>query len=116
MWLRRKRRHTEARAALTLAAKEFEHLGARPWAERAHSEFRAASAPGNRPKDNNAPLSPQERRIAELAATGATTKQIAIQLTISPRTVDAHMRNVFAKLGITSRAALSEALRQRDSA
>jgi DNA-binding CsgD family transcriptional regulator len=115
MWLRRKRRHTEARAALTLAAKKFEHLGARPWVDRAHSEFRAADAPGNRAVDRNAPLSPQERRIAGLAATGATTKQIAVQLTVSPRTVDAHMRNVFAKLGITSRAALSEALRQRDS-
>ena len=116
MWLRRKRRHTEARAALTLAANKFEYLGARPWADRAHSELRAADAPGNRAVDRNAPLSPQERRIAGLAATGATTKQIAVQLTVSPRTVDAHMRNVFAKLGITSRAALSEALRQRDSA
>ena len=115
MWLRRQRRHTEARAALTLAAKKFEHLGARPWADRAHSEFRAAGAPGNRAVDRNAPLSPQERRIAELAATGATTKQIASQLSVSPRTVDAHLRNLFPKLGVTSRAALSEALRQLDS-
>jgi len=115
MWLRRQRRFTEARTALTKAAKEFEYLGAHPWAERAHSEFRAAGAPGNRAVDRNAPLSPQERRIAELAATGATTKQIAIQLTISPRTVDTHMRNLFAKLGVTSRAALGTALRQLDS-
>jgi len=114
MWLRRQRRHTLARDTLKRAAKAFDHLGARPWAERAHSEFHAAGAPGNRPKDNNAPLSPQERRIAELAATGATTKQIAIQLTISPRTVDTHMRNLFPKLGVTSRAALGEALRQLD--
>ena len=101
---------------MTLAAKKFEYLGAHPWADRAHAEFRAAGAPGNRALGRNAPLSPQERRIAELAATGATTKQIAVQLTVSPRTVDAHLRNLFAKLGITSRAALSESLRQRDSA
>lgn len=116
MWLRRQRRLTEARTALTQAAKKFDRLGARPWSDRAHAEFRAAGAPGSRPLDRNAPLSPQERRIADLAATGATTKQIAVRLTVSPRTVDAHLRNVFAKLGITSRAAVSEALRQRDSA
>ena len=115
MWLRRQRRHTQARETLTRAAKAFDHLGAKPWADRAQAEFRASAAGGNRPKRQNAPLSPQERRIAELAATGATSKQIAAQLTISPRTVDTHLRNLYPKLGITSRAALGEALRQRDS-
>ena len=115
MWLRRQRRHTQARETLTRAAKAFDHLGAKPWADRAHAEFRASAATGNRSTEHNAPLSPQERRIAELAATGATSKQIAAQLTISPRTVDTHLRNLYPKLGITSRAALGEALRQRDS-
>ena len=52
----------------------------------------------------------------DLAASGATTKQFASQLTVSPRTVDTHLRNLVPKLGVTSRAALSEALRQLDSA
>ena len=115
MWLRRQRRHTQARAALNLAAKAFDHLGAKPWTDRANAELRAAGAPGNRTVKLNAPLSPQERRVAELASSGATTKQIAAQLTLSPRTVDTHLRKIFMKLGITSRVALNEALRQLDS-
>ena len=115
MWLRRQRRHTLARDTLKRAAKAFDHLGARPWADRAQAEFRASAATGRPATERNAPLSPQERRIAELAGAGATTKQIAVQLTVSPRTVDTHLRNLYPKLGVTSRAALSEALRQLDS-
>ena len=116
MWLRRQRRHTQARNTLTLAAKAFDHLGAKPWTDRANAELRAAGAPGNRTVYPNTPLSAQEQRIAELAAGGVTTKKIAAQLTLSPRTVDTHLRKIFIKLGINSRAALSEALRQRDPA
>jgi len=115
MWLRRQRRHTAARHALTRAAKEFDHLGAQPWTDRARAEQRAAEAAGTRSAVQAAPLTAQERRIADLAATGATTKQIATQLSLSPRTIDTHLSNLFPKLGITRRAALSEALRQRDS-
>lgn len=116
MWLRRMRRHTQARDALEFAAVTFDRLGARPWAARARAELRAAGASAKRSLGNWAELSPQEQRIAELAATGHTTKQIAAQLSISARTVDNHLYRVFPKLGITSRAGLSEALRQRDSA
>ena len=115
MWLRRMRRHTEARAALDFAATTFDRLGARPWAERARGELRAAGASAKRSLGASETLSAQERRIAELAATGHTTKQIATQLSISARTVDNHLYRVFPKLGITSRAGLSEALRQLDS-
>ena len=115
MWLRRQRRHTQARDTLKRAAKAFDHLGAKPWADRAEAEFRASAATGRPATERNAPLSPQERRIAELAATGATSKQIAAQLTISTRTVDTHLRNLYPKLGISTRAALGEALRQLDS-
>jgi DNA-binding CsgD family transcriptional regulator len=115
MWLRRARRHTQARDTLRRAAKAFDHLGAKPWADRAEAEFRASAATGGRATERNAPLSPQEQRVAELAATGATSKQIAAQLTISTRTVDTHLRNLFPKLGVTTRAALGEALRQLDS-
>jgi len=51
----------------------------------------------------------------DLAASGATTKQFASKPAVSPCTVDTHLRNLVPKLGVTSRAALSEALRQLDS-
>ena len=116
MWLRRMRRHTEARAALEFAAEIFDRLGARPWVQRARGELRAAGASAKRSLGDAETLSAQERRIADLAATGHTTKQIAAQLSISARTVDNHLYRVFPKLGITSRAGLSEALRQLDTA
>lgn len=115
MWLRRVRRHTEARNALGLAADDFDHLGARPWAERARAELRAAGASVKQSLGETAPLSSQERRVAELAADGKTTKEIAAQLSISARTVDGHLYRLFRKLGITSRAGLSKALQRHDS-
>ena len=116
MWLRRGRRHTEARTALTQAAETFDRLGARPWAERAQAELRAAGASNKKSLGEAHVLSSQERRIADLAAAGSTTREIAVQLSISPRTVDAHLYRIYPKLGITRRAGLSEALRQHDSA
>jgi DNA-binding CsgD family transcriptional regulator len=59
-------------------------------------------------------LTAQERRIAELAAVGHTSKGIAAQVNLSPRTVDSHLTRVFRKLGITRRAALSQALAEDD--
>ena len=115
MWLRRVRRQTEARAALGLAADDFDRLGARPWAERARAELRAAGASVKRSLGEAAPLSAQERRVAELAADGQTTKEIAAQLSISARTVDGHLYRTFRKLGITSRAGLSKALQRYES-
>ncbi|MEI6253536.1 MAG: LuxR C-terminal-related transcriptional regulator, partial [Mycobacteriaceae bacterium] len=115
MWLRRGRHHTEARAALGLAADDFDRLGARPWAERARAELRAAGASFKQSLGEIAPLSAQERRIAELVASGSTTKEIAAQLSLSPRTVDGHLYRLFPKLGITSRAGLSKALQRYDS-
>jgi DNA-binding CsgD family transcriptional regulator len=115
MWLRRVRRHTEARAALGLAADGFDQLGARPWAERARAELRAAGASSKQSLGEAAPLSAQERRVAELAADGQTTKEIAAHISISARTVDGHLYRAFRKLGITSRAGLSKALQRYDA-
>ena len=115
MRLRRSRRPTEAGAALELAAETFDRLGAHPWAERARAECRAAAAAANQAPGESSALSAQERRIAELAANGQTSKQIAEQVSLSPRTVDAHLYRAFRKLKITRRAALNQALLQHNS-
>ena len=115
MWLRRMRRHTDARAALGVAADSFDRLGARPWTERARAELRAAGASAKQSLGEPATLSAQERRIAELAADGQTSKEIAAQLSISARTVDGHLYRAFRKLNVTTRAGLGKALLHYDS-
>lgn len=114
MWLRRRLRHTEARASLERAAEAFARLGARPWTDRARAELRAAGAPNRQSPADISVLSPQERLIAEKASVGETSKEIAAQLSLSSRTVDAHLANVFRKLGVHSRARLSTALHDYD--
>lgn len=114
MWLRRKLRHTAARASLELAAEGFDRLGARPWADRARAELRAAAATNSKSSADSTTLSPQERRIAEQASAGRTSKEIGTQLSLSSRTVDAHLSNVFRKLGVHSRSRLNAALREHD--
>jgi DNA-binding CsgD family transcriptional regulator len=52
-------------------------------------------------------LTDSERRVAELVAEGATNREVAATLVISTHTVDAHLRHVFAKLGIASRVQLA---------
>lgn len=68
----------------------------------------------NRATRGSVSLSAQERTIADLAAAGQSNKHIAAQLFLSPRTVGAHLYRVFPKLGVTSRAALGQALRDLD--
>lgn len=109
--LRRMRATAKARAQLGAALEAFERLGARPWAERAAGELRATGM--TRPRGATrrpATLTAQEREIAELAGSGLTNKQIAERLFLSHRTVGAHLYQIFPKLGITSRAALRDAL------
>ncbi|MEU1593361.1 AAA family ATPase [Streptomyces sp. NPDC005708] len=107
-------RHTQgrkaARPSLTLAAETFERLGAPTWAERARAELRATGASTASSSTHLAALTWQERRIADLAAGGLTNKEIGERMHLSPRTVSSHLYRVFPKLGITSRAALRDAL------
>jgi len=110
--LRRMRATAESRSHLAVALEEFDRLGATPWALRASIELRAsgqsiASAAG---EPTAVCLTAQQRAIASLAATGLTNKQIGARLYLSPRTVSAHLYHIFPKLGITSRAALRDAL------
>ncbi|MFF5442118.1 ATP-binding protein [Streptomyces achromogenes] len=113
--LRRLRATTEAREQLTHAMEAFQRLGAKPWAARAAGELRASglSAPASvRPRP--AALTAQELQIATLAATGLTNKQIAERLFLSHRTIGTHLYQIYPKLGISSRAALRDALSELD--
>jgi DNA-binding NarL/FixJ family response regulator len=114
MWLRRQLRHTAARTALGLAAETFDRLGARPWADRARAELRAAGESVKPSAGEQTRLSTQERRIADLAADGKTNKEIAAALSLALSTVESHLHRLFRKLGITRRSALSRALREYD--
>ena len=110
-YLRRARATGEARVHLGRALDGFRVLGARPWADEAASELRAAGAGTSRsPVDVDVSLTPQELEIAQLAAQGLTNKQIGERLFLSHRTVATHLYQLCPKLGITSRAALSDAL------
>ncbi|MRH92381.1 AAA family ATPase [Nocardia sp. SYP-A9097] len=104
--LRREREPASARAHLALAAQAFERLRAIPWLDRARSELRAAGEP----VEVRSVLTPQERAVAELAASGLTNKEIAERLFLSARTVSTHLHRVFPKLGIATRGALRDAM------
>jgi DNA-binding CsgD family transcriptional regulator len=105
--LRRDRRRAAARHHLRTAVEDFEGLGAEVWARRARNEL-AATGESVRRRDRGAAqaLTPQEHKIARMVADGITNREVAAQLFLSPRTIDYHLRNVFTKLGITSRAEL----------
>ncbi|MFC7723630.1 AAA family ATPase [Nocardioides sp. GCM10028917] len=106
--LRRRRRRTDARVPLREALDTFESLGAGFWAERARQELRASGETARRGANLVATgLTPQESQIAGLVREGLSNKDVATRLFISPRTVDFHLRNVYSKLGITSRTELA---------
>ncbi|WP_327667067.1 AAA family ATPase [Streptomyces sp. NBC_00485] len=112
-WLRRLRRNIDARDHLREALETFEKLGAKPWARRARAELQAAGETHDAagPTDGRiSRLSPQEREVVRLAATGATNREIATQLFLSPRTVGHHLYRAFPKLGISSRTELASLL------
>ncbi|MGW3836821.1 LuxR C-terminal-related transcriptional regulator, partial [Streptomyces microflavus] len=113
-WLRRRRRTREARTPLRDALVAFQRCSARAWAERAGGELRAAGEPVGAVRDTGdgalSVLTPQQQRIARCVAEGATNREVALRLSLSPRTVDHHLRNVFAALGIRSRTELARLL------
>jgi DNA-binding CsgD family transcriptional regulator len=107
-FLRRARRRVEARTHLQAALDRFEQLNARPWAERARFELRAAGRTARKRDPSTVlQLTPQEMQVARFVARGLHTREVAAQLFLSTRTVDFHLRNVFAKLGISSRTELA---------
>ncbi|MGK5730773.1 LuxR C-terminal-related transcriptional regulator [Streptomyces sp. URMC 124] len=113
MALRRLRRPADARGHLRGAMLLFEACGADVWAERAREEMRAAgeAEPAGVPRPRHpACLTPQQLRVARHVAEGRTNREVAALLALSHRTVDHHLRNVFAALGVRSRVELVHAL------
>jgi DNA-binding CsgD family transcriptional regulator len=106
--LRRARRRTEARSYLRAALDRFESLGAAAWAERTRGELRASGQTARKRDPSTLDqLTAQEVHIAQLVAEGHTNRDVAGQLFLSPRTIEFHLRNVFRKLGISSRTELA---------
>ncbi|GAA3410264.1 LuxR C-terminal-related transcriptional regulator [Streptosporangium vulgare] len=105
--LRRNRRPGAAREHLHSALETFERSGARLWAEQARAELRGAgeAVRSHRPKATEK-LTAQQYQIARIVADGATNREVAARLFLSPRTVEHHLRNIFAKLDIRSRVEL----------
>ncbi|MFC4071371.1 LuxR C-terminal-related transcriptional regulator [Actinoplanes subglobosus] len=108
--LRRRRRNVEARTHLRRAAETFQLIDAAPWAEQSVRELRAAGERVETPPPAGPALTAQQERIASLVAGGATNREVAQELHLSPRTVDHHLRNVFARLGVRSRTEMARLL------
>ncbi len=108
-WLRREGRRLDARDQLRTAHDLLSAMGAEAFAERAARELRAT---GEHPRKRTALLSDaltaHELHIARLVAGGATSREVGTQLFLSPRTIEAHLRSIFRKLGITSRRQLRD--------
>jgi DNA-binding CsgD family transcriptional regulator len=113
-WLRREGRRVDARHRLRAAHDAFVAMGADGFAERTRRELVATGANARkRQVDTLHELTAQEEHIARLARDGRTNPEIGAELYISARTVEWHLRKVFAKLGITSRMGLHDALPAR---
>lgn len=111
--LRREREIRRARPHLERALRLFSNLGAVPWRDRAAVALEATGRTHHGIGVDWAELTPQEAQVASLAAIGLSNKQIGERMFLSSRTVSGHLYRLFPKLGITSRAALRDALTKR---
>lgn len=107
--LRRARRRIDARQPLRAALEDFKELGATPWAERAARELEATSQTARPRYDLSRAddLTPQEHSVLGMIAEGATVREAAGRLFLSPKTVEAHLGRVYRKLGVRNRAQLA---------
>jgi DNA-binding SARP family transcriptional activator/DNA-binding CsgD family transcriptional regulator len=103
--LRRAGRRTDARHALGLAHEEFDRLGARPWAARAQVELRATGATPRRRKEgaDRDRLTDHELQVAMIVARGASNREAAASLFLSPKTIEFHLAHIYRKLGVRTR-------------
>ena len=109
---RRARQHDAAATTLREALRAFEDMGAPLWAQRARAELDRIYVGPRR----DAALTPTEQKVAELAASGMTNRDVAAALFISPKTVEANLSRIYHKLGIHSRAELGQRIGSADGA
>ncbi len=108
-WLRRAQRRLDAREHLRRALEFFNDVHAGPLVERATAELRASGETARkRDPSTLVKLTPMERKVAQLVSSGLSNKEVAAQMWVSPRTVAFHLRNVFAKAGVSSRGELAQ--------
>lgn len=108
-----------AMAALLAAESALDHFGSVRWRDEAVRELRQLGHRVRRPARDVTPgalgpLTAREREIAELVAAGRTNREVAEQLVLSTKTIEAHLRNIYAKLGVRSRVELAREV-QRSS-
>lgn len=109
--LRRARRTSDARSHLHAAVTTFEFLGASPWVERARAELDAMTRPTSRVTDAlTTVLTAHELQVASLVVRGATNREAAATLFVSPKTIDYHLGNIYRKLEVRSRTELTRLL------
>jgi DNA-binding CsgD family transcriptional regulator/tetratricopeptide (TPR) repeat protein len=107
-WLRRNQQRVDARTQLRRALETFQDVRAPALVDRATQELRASGETARkRDPSTLVKLTPMELKIAQLVSSGMSNKDVASECWVSPRTVAFHLRNVFAKAGITSRGELA---------
>jgi DNA-binding NarL/FixJ family response regulator len=105
--LRRMRRRAESRAHLERAVELLRAVGATRPAARAAAELQVAGGVVSEGAASHELLTPQELQIARLVVAGASNRDLAQRLFISPRTVEAHLTAIFRKLGVRNRRELA---------
>ena len=110
-WLRRRGRKADALKRLTAAHDDLTEMGLHSFAQRAQCEMAATTERRVRRfvDDPTARLTAQEFQVVELARDGLTNREIAVRLYLSARTVEWHLRNVFGKVGVSTRQQLRDA-------
>jgi DNA-binding CsgD family transcriptional regulator len=109
---RRRRQRLAAYETLVAALAEFEQMGTPLWANQAREELARTKVHSG----DSTQLTPAERRVAELAASGMTNRDIAATLFVHPKTVETNLSRTYAKLGIRSRVELGRRLAQLPNA
>ena len=112
--LRRAGQRKHARELLHAALVAFEDLGATAWSSRACSELAASGGRLRSGAGSRDSLTPREMQVALAVAEGASNKEVAAALYLTPKTVEYHLTRVYRKLGLRSRAELVRQFAQSD--